>query len=252
MGLYHSPRIVTNGLVLALDAADRNSYPTTGTTWFDLAGSSNGTLTNGPTFNAGSGGSIVFDGTNDYTQLSSTSSVWQTNNEMTIISTFKLTGWPDSFAQNRAPLIIKSSGSTSFEFALWVNGNVPNWAGNPYSTSFECWTFDGAGSVILTSAPQNSFSLNTVYTVAGVYKGNSSPYGLLYINGNLISSTATKSGTMTTGSAPVRIAGRLPDPYVAGGQYLNGYVYNTQIYNRALTTAEIQQNFNALRGRFGI
>jgi len=65
MSFNNGPTIVTNGLVLALDAGDRNSYVSGSNTWFDLTGANNGTLTNGPTFNSGSGGSIVFDGTND-------------------------------------------------------------------------------------------------------------------------------------------------------------------------------------------
>jgi hypothetical protein len=63
---FANGKIVTNGLVLCLDAADRTSYLGSGTTWFDLAGSNNGTLTNGPTFNSTNGGSIVFDGVDDY------------------------------------------------------------------------------------------------------------------------------------------------------------------------------------------
>jgi len=70
MSYSNGPTIVTDGLVLALDAADKNSYPGSGTTWNDLAGSNNGTLTNGPTFDSGNGGSIVFDGVDDYVNLS--------------------------------------------------------------------------------------------------------------------------------------------------------------------------------------
>ena len=78
--MYFSPRIVTSGLVLALDAADRNSYPRTGTTWTDLSGNGyNGTLTNSPTFSNSNGGSIIFDGTNDYTSTSLDLSLNNTN-----------------------------------------------------------------------------------------------------------------------------------------------------------------------------
>lgn len=64
---FANGRIVTDGLVLSLNAADRNSYPGSGTTWFDTSGNgNNGTLTNGPTFNSSNGGSIVFDGADDY------------------------------------------------------------------------------------------------------------------------------------------------------------------------------------------
>ena len=73
MGLAHSPRIVTDELVLALDAGNTKSYPGSGTTWTDLIGSNNGTLTNGPTYSSDDGGSIVFDGSNDYVQLSASS-----------------------------------------------------------------------------------------------------------------------------------------------------------------------------------
>ena len=66
MSFSNGPTVVTNGLVLSLDAGDRNSYVSGSTTWFDLAGTNNGTLTNGPTFNTGSFGSIVFDGVDDY------------------------------------------------------------------------------------------------------------------------------------------------------------------------------------------
>ena len=62
--LTHSPRIITDGLVLCLDAANKQSYPGSGTVWTDLAGSNNGTLTNGPTFSSANGGSIVFDACN--------------------------------------------------------------------------------------------------------------------------------------------------------------------------------------------
>jgi hypothetical protein len=63
--------IVKDGLILDLDAAKRDSYPGTGTTWNDISGNqNNGTLVNGPTFNSGNGGSIVFDGVNDYANLS--------------------------------------------------------------------------------------------------------------------------------------------------------------------------------------
>ena len=69
MSFNNGPTIVTNGLVLALDAGDKNSYVSGSTTWFDLTGVNNGTLVNGPTFNSGSGGSIVFDGVDDYVNL---------------------------------------------------------------------------------------------------------------------------------------------------------------------------------------
>ena len=88
MALSHSPKIVTDGLVLCLDAGDGKSYGGSGTTWTDRSvNSNNGTLTNGPTFDSSNGGSIVFDGSNDYTSFSATKTaectfaVWAKSNE---------------------------------------------------------------------------------------------------------------------------------------------------------------------------
>ena len=74
MGCSSGPDIIQDGLVLCLDAASIRSYPKSGTTWSDLAGSNNGTLTNGPTFSSNNGGSVVLDGTNDYVHLGDPSS----------------------------------------------------------------------------------------------------------------------------------------------------------------------------------
>jgi hypothetical protein len=69
MGIAYNPRTITDGLVLCLDAANSKSYPGSGTTWTDLSGLGNtGTLTNGPTYSSANGGSLVFDGVNDYVQ----------------------------------------------------------------------------------------------------------------------------------------------------------------------------------------
>jgi hypothetical protein len=67
MSLSHSPLIVRDGLVLCLDAANPRSYPKSGTTWSDLAGANNGTLTNmTDNFNQDDKGSLSFDGSNEY------------------------------------------------------------------------------------------------------------------------------------------------------------------------------------------
>ena len=94
MSTKYSPKIITNGLVLSLDAANNKSYPRSGTTWTDLSGNSNtGTLTNGPSFNDGNQGSIVFDGINDYASLSTTTPTdLQGNPAFTVDGWFKSNG----------------------------------------------------------------------------------------------------------------------------------------------------------------
>ncbi len=82
------PDINENGLVLSLDAANYKSYTGSGTTWRDLSGNSNnGTLTNGPTFNAANMGAIVFDGTDDKVTISMNSSF------IYGVSPFSLNAW---------------------------------------------------------------------------------------------------------------------------------------------------------------
>ena len=76
MATKYSPKTVTDGLLLSFDAANTKSYPKSGTTWSDLSGNGNtGTLTNGPTFNSANGGSIVFDGVDDYVNVANASSL---------------------------------------------------------------------------------------------------------------------------------------------------------------------------------
>ena len=84
MGVFAGPEVVEDGLVLALDAGNTKSYPGSGTTWTDLSGNgNNGTLTNGPTYSSSNGGSIVFDGVNDFVDISNSfqvsTVVWNDN-----------------------------------------------------------------------------------------------------------------------------------------------------------------------------
>jgi len=83
--------IVTDGLVFAVDAANYESYPGSGTTWSDLVGSNNGTLINGPTFDSGNGGSIVFDGTNDYIDCGNPTELQLTGDTITTEHIFSCT-----------------------------------------------------------------------------------------------------------------------------------------------------------------
>ena len=83
MGAAAGPDIIEDGLILCLDAGNRQSYAGSGTVWRDLVGSNNGTLTNSPTFNSANAGSIVFDGVNDYVSITNNSTLRPTN-ELTI------------------------------------------------------------------------------------------------------------------------------------------------------------------------
>lgn len=132
MGINHQGPIVTDGLVLCLDAANPKSYPGSGTAWMDLSGNgNNGTLTNGPTYNSGNKGSIVFDGVNDYVR---------TNYQLQQLTfnQFSVSSWCNSsnFGKNYMGIVsdaayrhrfeLRMSGSTFSPQILFGNNDTPN------------------------------------------------------------------------------------------------------------------------------
>ncbi len=222
--------IVTNGLVLNLDAAKVDSYPGTGTTWKDISGNNNnGTLTNGPTFSGiGKQAAIVFDGTNDYTNLSTSGLIsgWNslTYNVWVNITQNPTQPFPGFIASYTSAVSLNVAfGSWDTTRTLWYEVDTVN--GNYFG--------GGPGS--------NTFSLNTWFNVCMVYDG-SNVYG--YYN-NSLDKQFTATGTLNNIS-DLRIANS------TGYGFLNGKISVAQIYNRALSADEVSQNFNAIRGRYGI
>ena len=225
--MYYSPRIVTSGLVLALDAAERLSYPRTGTTWRDLSGNSNNvTLTNGPTFNSSNMGSIVFDGADDYVNISNTSIL--NNSSQTINIWFLYTSIPG----NGVSVIGKHDSAGS-----WNGYNMGLYNGVVFC-QFKPSSNTDAGSVS-TNMSANTWTLITLkFTIGSTLT--------LYKNGNKISTNALSSVTMT--SQPLRI-GQSVDTYWSA---LPGRVASLQIYSRELSDDEVLQNYNATKSRFGL
>ena len=222
MGLAHSPSLVMNGLVLCLDAGNSKSYPGSGTTWTDLSGRGNtGTLTNGPTYSSGNGGSIVFDGSNDYvsgsipTLINWSITLWYRSTDITS----QLVFYPFS----------GTTGANGLGFGGTCDANTNN----------RWYFFEGTNNF---SSSNTAITTNVWYNL--VVTKSSTTYNL-YTNGSL-----SLSGSGVDLSLTQYNLGRRSD---GGGQfYVKGNIANTQIYNRALTAAEIQQNFNATRSRYSI
>ena len=221
MAIGYGPRIVTDGLVLALDAADRNSYPGSGTAWTDLSGNGNtGTLVNGTGYSASNGGALSFDGSNDYVTFSSTSL-----NLYPITLSFWAT--PSGEVINK---YVASSGNgyrVSFE-----TGGISGYyfkSGSDYTLNYDAYYGSGTLGV---------FSYGTMTVDATGVK--------FYINGQLVGSN---SWTGTAGPPTTAEVFKLG---VYSSQYRNGNIAQVSVYNRALSAAEVSQNFNATRSRFGI
>jgi len=229
--LSGGPNMVYDGLVLYLDAANPISYPGSGTTWTDISrGGSNGTLTNGPTFNSGNGGSIVFDGTNDGILLPGTNF---SLNQMTISS------WNYSVNyQHNGFLFEKTTNNLlNTQYSLFFNSSNYTMYYRTYGLS----TTDLTVSTATAGVINNSWN-NVVATFDGTNKR-------IYVNGVLRATSANLTGTITqnnTGSAYIGIYANF------AGYPFNGRISTTSLYNRALSATEVLQNFNATRARFGI
>jgi hypothetical protein len=227
MAFNYSPKIIQDGLVLYLDAANTKSYPTTGTTWTDLSRSgNNGTLINGPTFNSANGGSIVFDGSNDYIKPPNSTTLQLTN--------FTLSSWVRINVQNINQYIIDTSTNGSFGFGYSYRIKTDN--------KIRFWAYNANNALDSTT----TISPNIWYNILVTYN-NTSKIQSIYINGVFNVSNTHNSGFVVSTVTNLRIGGSL----VLGG-YINGNIAQTQIYNRALSASEILQNYNATKSRFGL
>lgn len=233
--------IITDGLVLNLDATNPQSYPGTGTTWFDRSGyNNNGTLTNGPAYLQERGrGTIVFDGVNDYAGLPSGNI---------------------------------TAGSVSMFF--WISGSYQNY----YLSVFERNSVTGTGlttpipsngwvqvGFMAVSGSSNKFVINgTVYNAngAGSFPYDNATYKPIFWMGNVVpfggNSTPNTSFHLQPGGGAYGGFNWVDFTYktigvtaTAGNQrYFSGGISSALIYNRMLSDQEVLQNYNALKSRF--
>lgn len=223
MSTKYSPQIVTSGLVLALDAANRNSYPRTGTSWYDLSGNANtGTLTNGPTFSNTNGGTIVFPGNVD--------------NRVQ-------TSYGPTFTNFTISLWFKDNNSVQYGRLLDKSYTGGFWLGRNGSTA-NSW-----GGGILESSPPYGIYLTLTdgqwHFLTSIRSGTSHILygdGITNTTNNVVSSTALDTTTLAIGGW----SGGL------GSQQFTGNISTVMMYNRALSTTEVLQNYNATKSRFGL
>jgi len=230
--------IVRDGLVLDLDAGNTASYSGSGTTWTDLSSYGNtGTLTNGPTYSSANGGSIVFDGVNDYVENTSPNLGISGDASVTLSCWFYFTG--TSSAGSYWSLLSYGNGPSALDtFALAI-----------YDVYRLAFAFNGGNQAI---SNQNVITTNTWYNIVGTKTpGAINTTTNLYLNGSQISIASAPTGTPNVTSRVMRV-GRWTNDGVGNEYYFTGRVANVQIYNRALTATEISQNYNALKGRFGL
>jgi len=228
---YANGKIVTDGLVLALNAADKNSYPGSGTTWSDTSGNgNNGTLTNGPTFSSTNGGAIVFDGTNDYVNIG----VDKSCNRFT--ADFAVSVWVNRSNTggtwgNIIGDYYTNSTANALEWQIMISSTAQI---NLYNVS--------VGSIITVAT---GFNTNTWINVVFSRIGSTIT---AYANGNTLT-TATNTTTFgsATGNLNIGIDGN------NSAEPFTGNIANVLIYkNKGLSATEILQNYNAQKSRFGL
>ena len=228
MSVYGGPEVVNSGLVLCLDAANPKSYPGSGTTWTDLSGLGNhGTLTNGPTYDANNAGSIVFDGTDDY---ATTSVNFNNSNNFTI------------------NLWLKNTARGVNDGQIFCIGNEKLLFYTASSAGSSPWVFSVYSPTIFNNIARYSslvMQLNKWYNLVGVYRGTS--FEMLVDNVSILN-LSTSISSYNIGTETIQMPRRILNGYTQ----FPGTIAQTSIYDRALSAAEVQQNFNALRGRYGI
>ena len=225
MATDYNPSIVTDGLVLCLDAANTKSYPGSGTTWTDVSGKGyDGTLTNGPTFSSNYGGNIVLDGSNDFVTGVHNSEL-NLRNDVTVECWFRRTGGRSTWVR-----IFGKGNSSNRTYGLW------------YHVNSNYFLYQRYGPSSINVMPTIPVVLNTWYHMVGTSSGSNHT---LYLNGVNVG-TASNSSTFHSSTDPYKVGS------FDGSFHHIGDVSNCRIYNRGLSEAEVKQNYNAHKGRFGL
>ena len=233
MAVAYNSKIVTDGLVLCLDTGNLKCYPGIGTNTFDLSLTKlNGVLTNGASYSSSEGGKIVFDGTNDYINFGNS----YTNLDL---SNKSFQAWIKKLGSSQKGIIDKefdTGGENYGGWGFWTQSNNKLWW---WSQGFKDLKDDGPLSITLGS-----------WTNVAVTYDITTKTASFYINGILNSQkTDVTIVDKSSGSANL-VIGALRSGLT--NFYFDGDISIVSAYNRVLSSQEIQQNFNATKGRYGL
>lgn len=229
--LAKSSSPVTDGIVLYVDAGNISSYPQTGTTWYDLSGNGNdGTHVSGPTFDSSNGGSIVYS--NNYTTFYDPPSLSITPNA-TISVWFKNTstsaGWRGLVAKR-----VQATDATNYGINFNTLGSVQMY-------------YNNSGFKVLGENYAGNYETDVWYNICGTFAQNGTNTDMIFYKNAVSIASSTQSGNLITNSTPLIVGATS-----ATGEFLMGNIAVVQIYNRTLTSNEVQQNYDFYRARFGL
>jgi hypothetical protein len=230
LSAFNSNQIVRDSLIYYLDAADSRSYPGSGTTWFEFIASRNSVLTNGPTFSASGGGAINFDGVDDFSV---------SNIPSTSITNITIMGFVNVVLNRKGP--------------FFRVGDIANNIANGYAIGIGDTTFAENGNNIIALFPNVRWISTTTQWNAGwqmvtFILGPSSVVSGFKNLDPISFPTGNPPNIPTSNLVLARNVGDEPDVVRAA----NCQIGNFMFYSKALSQQEIEQNFNAFRGRYGI
>ena len=227
--------IVTDGLVLNLDATKKESYPGSGTTWYDLSGNNNhGTLSGASVQDVGtSAQGIGFDGTNDKVTIPADPTLRPTT-ALTVEAWVYLNSLPASwYTIMQAPQSNSSHTANYFDWAIYIN----------YTGGIHI-RIDGESDNLGTGTT-TKVQASTWTHVAITWTGGTNKY---YIQGQLVQTKSISATTITYDNNTDVLLG----VNASSTEDLNGNLTAVRLYNKVLTDLEILQNYNALKGRYGL
>ena len=229
MAAIVAPNIVTDGLVACWDAGNRKSYPGAGTTWTDVAGGNNGTVENDASFDSDNMGSLDFDGTDAYVTVPYKAGFDVV--AVTLLAWVNIdgdnSGYDDIFRKN-----YDTSGSNSHSYGIQV---APNG-----SLAFNIRVASGTSG--LDSG--EDLSDDTWTFIAGTYDGTT----MRTYKDDSVGATSTSVSGDLVSSADIALIGASKR---SGNTEMKGNIASVRIYNRALSAAEVMDNYNKTKGRFG-
>lgn len=249
MAFSNGPQIVTNGLVMNLDAADNNSYPGSGATWYDTSGNNNnGTITNGEFVPNANGGYLQNTGNVSnffYISVSDSTSILNTFNVITGGWTIEEVIWTNSTTYPEA-----DAGSVISNNAYSLGNTGFDWNHGYGVSSFQFGQSNNAGGsyddVVITSIP-SQFAQFNIWRIRTMIWNRGTNTNSLYINNTFIGSGSTPN----TANDAIYDGGGCSFGTLYGWKFY-GRRASIRIYNRVLSTTEIAQNYNALKTRFGV
>jgi len=225
MAYFTGPNIVTDGLVFALDPGSERCYPGTGTPVYNLINNATGNLRNGTAYVTSNGGAFDFDGTDDHISFPDDTNL---NNQ-----TLTMESWVNMHSTLAQDAFFFEKGNVNTQYSTFTNAN------NIIFRTISLSTQDLAVSMLSYTSADTWFHVACTYGAGVKY---------IYINGALVTTMTGLTGTIATNTGGLYLGA-----YGPGVSYfMNGKIAVSRVYNKALTQAEVTQNFNAQKSRFGL